>query len=492
MGTAIENKPSFSPQDRWRIALQVAVTTLVVVCAVGMINYLSGEYFARHHLAASTRMILSARTQHVLRNLTNNVNVILYYDKEEPLFSDVSDLLNEYHLANSKITVQTVDYLRDPGLAQKIKAQYNLTSPTEKNLVIFDCGGKRRIVDGTGLAQYVMEQVMGEKDQEFRRKPTAFLGEMAFTGALLDVSNPKPFKAYFLRGHGEHSPTSGEEYGYMKFVSVLQHNYIRVEPITLGTNAIPMDCNLLVIAGPTRALPDVEIETIERYLAQGGRVLALLNWQAIDKETGRDRTGLDKVFYAWGVGLGSRPLQDPENTIRGSDMIVLDFNRQHPLVNPLLNSGLYMVQPRAVGKLPVPPKTADVPNVEEVAHSGPKTIGADPNRPGRYPVMVALEKGGLKGVITERGSTRMVVVGDSIFLANAWIESAANRDFAGFAANWLLDRSQLLSGVGPRPIQEYRLVMTRSQLHAAQWILLAAMPGTALAIGGMVWLRRRR
>ncbi len=54
----------------------------------------------------------------------------------------MSDLLGEYRLVNPRITVQTVDYTRDPGLAQKVKAKYNLSAPTDKNLVIFDCEGK--------------------------------------------------------------------------------------------------------------------------------------------------------------------------------------------------------------------------------------------------------------------------------------------------------------------------------------------------------------
>ena len=35
------------------------------------------------------------------------------------------------------------------------------------------------------LASYVKERVPNDKELEFRRKPTAFLGEMAFTAALL-------------------------------------------------------------------------------------------------------------------------------------------------------------------------------------------------------------------------------------------------------------------------------------------------------------------
>jgi len=105
--------------------------------------------------------------------------------------------------------------------------------------------------------------------------------------------------------------------------------------------------------------------------------------------------------------------------------------------------------------------------------------------------MVAAEKGAVKGVVTERGSSRLIVAGDSIFLANGWIDSAANRDFASYAANWLLDRTQLLEGIGPRPVSEYRVIMTKTQLQAAEWILLGGMPASVLVLGSLVWLRRR-
>jgi hypothetical protein len=138
-------------------------------------------------------------------------------------------------------------------------------------------------------------------------------------------------------------------------------------------------------------------------------------------------------------------------------------------------------------------QAADAPNVEEIAFAGAKSFLVNsPGKPHRaYPLMVAVEKGTVKGVITERGTTRMLIAGDSIFLGNHQIESAANRDFATLAVNWLLDRPQLVEGIGPRPITEYRLVMTRTQLQGAEWLLLGGMPGAVLLLGGVVWLRRR-
>jgi LPXTG-motif cell wall-anchored protein len=34
--------------------------------------------------------------------------------------------------------------------------------------------------------------------------------------------------------------------------------------------------------------------------------------------------------------------------------------------------------------------------------------------------------------------------------------------------------------------------MTRGQQQTVQWLFLAALPGAVLALGGLVWLRRRR
>ena len=108
------------------------------------------------------------------------------------------------------------------------------------------------------------------------------------------------------------------------------------------------------------------------------------------------------------------------------------------------------------------------------------------------PLIVAVERGGVRNVSAERGATRIVVAGDSIFLANDTIDKLANHDFASHAVNWLLARDELLIGIPPRPMKTYTFTMSRAQLISVQWILLAGMPGGALVLGGLVWLRRRR
>jgi len=500
MATDPHSKPSFSPWRKWGIVLNVLLLIVLVLAVVVMVNYLSRDCFLRFHVNTRTQIDLSPATVSLLKSLTNQITATLYYDKEDPLYGPVKDLLDEYSRANPRISVQTVDYTRDAGAAQKIKAKYKLFSPTDKNLVLFDCGGKSQTVAGDALAKYVIEEIQNEKQERFfQRRVTAFLGEMAFNQALLIVTNPKPFNACFLTGHGEHSLQSGDQrLGYLKFALILAQNNIRVAPLSLlGANAVPMDCNLLIIAGPTTSIPETELEKIEKYLNEGGRLLALFNANSLDETTGLDRViGLEKILAKWGVRVGDVTINDPDNTDKGADVIVSAFTA-HPIVNPLLGAktGLDLIRPRRVDKFDArSPQPADAPHVELVAFSSPQAfIEGDPNKERhQFAFIAAVEKGAIKDVITERGTTRMVVIGDSIFLGNQEIDKLGNRDFAGYAVNWLLERTQLVQGPGPRPFRTFQIVMTRSQLQSVRWILLGGMPGAVLVLGGLVWLRRRR
>jgi hypothetical protein len=307
---------------------------------------------------------------------------------------------------------------------------------------------------------------------------------------LLAVTSPAPLTAYFLQGHKEHLLDGTGDFGFHKFEAVLNENCVTVKPFSLlGTNVL--DCNLLIIAGPLETLMDPELEKIDNYLAQGGRALILFNNGSLS--AGRDKTGLEKVVAKWGVQVGLQAIKDPD-AWAGSihNLVARDFNTKHPLINPLLGSGLYLIRPRSVGKLKQGSQNADAPRVDELAFTGSRAVAGGSGQPQRFPLLVAVEKGAVQGVITERGATRLVIAGDSIFLTNAGIESAGNREFAAAAINWLLYRAQLLEGIGPQPIKVYRVVMSNSQWQKAQWILLAGMPGGVLALGGLVWLRRRK
>jgi len=490
-------EPTFSPRQRWTIILNVTLTSLFVLAVVVMVNYLGRDYFTRLHWGAQAKTELSPLTVNFLRSLTNQVKVTLFYDKKDPLYGTVANLLNEYHLANPRITIRAVDYLRDRGLALTVREDYHLAAGAT-NIIVFDCPavGQQLSFDSKELTRGAEEFIRGENDLVLLRRPTEFLGERAFTSAILAVTNPKKLNACFLEDHrGEHEIQEGDDFGYRTFKSILEQNSIHAESLSLlGANTVPTNCQLLVIAGPKEPFSALELQKIDQYLTQGGRLLALFKSTALTRSGQIPPCGLEGILEKWGVEVGNSVILDPMNSPsgKGIDISVFKFNASNAVVNPLISSSLHLIQPRKIGRLRTRAQTADASRADELAFTSKGSFTtADLGRRQSYPVMVAVENT-IRGVSAERGSTRMLVVGDSFFLANGYIDLAANRAFAGYAANWLLDRMQLLQGIGPKPVGQYRIVMTKAQTQTTRWLLLAGLPGTVLFLGALVWLRRRR
>lgn len=510
------SSPSFSPSRRFKIGLGVAIATISVLVCVAMVNYLSGQIFKRFYLSSKTRVQLSTRTVSLLRGITNKIQITVYFSKNpddsfyRDAYPEVAALLKEYTSANPKIAIRYIDYERDPGAAEEFKSKYaNQGVTTNKNLIAFDCEGRTKIVRGDALVQKTLVNESTDPGKmALRRKPVQFFGEVAFTGALLGVTNPKPLKAYILQGHGEHDPASTEEStGYSKFVEELQQDYVAWDVLTskemLGTNGIPSDCSLLIIAGPKDALYPIELNRIEKYLSQGGRVLMLFNYTTANNGV---TAGLEKIFESWGVKVAPGIIKDPDFTSPekpGTDVIAAcgvkypeSISVQHPVISSLVGRQLRLVLPREIDAMDMSVQPDSGLKAQEILFSGPnaqlETASGIATQRTNRPMIVTVEKSAAKGVAAENGITRILVAGDSFFLGNRNIESAANRDFVANAANWLLERPFLLEGVAPKPITEYSLTISRVQLQSVRWILLAAIPGGILLFGGAVWMRRRK
>jgi ABC-2 type transport system permease protein len=497
MATDPQSKPSFTPRRKWGIGLNLAVRTLAVLTCVVLVNQLASVFFYRQYLSQATKVELSPRTRSVLATVTNDVKVTIYYDREDEFYPTILALLREYQAVNPRIRVETVDYLRDAAEALRIKKLYELPETTkdeEKNYVIFESAGQKgRPVPGVMLTDTELQ--ISEDQKSYRRRATAFKGETVFTAMLRAIINPKQYKAYVLQGHGEHKFDSGDEaIGYLDFLSLLRQNAVEAEPLKLtGTNEVPSDCSLLIIAGPQARIPPFEVEKIEQYLKEGGRLFALFNFSS-------PASGLDQVLKdQWGVGVTVGIVSDPynsNNSIRsaaGSDVIIRRF-LDHPAVKGLQNYTLNLVSPRVVGEWKTRETTQDAPTVRVLfaTEQTAQLVGEPAVAPQAYPLAAAVEKQAVPGVVTGRGNTRMIIVGDSYFLANGPMKMAQNREFAVFAINWLLNQPQFTEGIGPKSFTEFRLILTRAQVQTLGWSLMGAIPGGIILFGGLVWWRRRK
>jgi ABC-type uncharacterized transport system involved in gliding motility auxiliary subunit len=481
------NAPSFSRARSWNIGFHVVLSSIALLAVLGMLNYLAHRHDQRFYLASAARHKLTPLTLQILGTLTNKVKVIVFFDRREPLFSSVANLAKEYQAHSPNIDLEFVDY-RMPGRAQAVRLQYKVAAEGDSSRIIFDSGGQVRTVLSSELSDYGMKP-----GKEIVR--TGFKGEQLFTSAILNVTQTKPVLAYFLQGHGEHRLSDDDE-GYGRFGKLMANNNVVLQSAgpLVGTNAIPAECGLIIIAGPNRTFEKEELARLDQYLSRGGRLMVLFNANVLAV------TGLEALLYKWNIQVGFDVIRDTSQSQSDNNKVILTSSYgPHPMLRSLLRSAVMLVMPRSVSQRPTPENTVDSPKVTELLYTSSGGVQLVPyenntwvkQKTGAIPLAAAGERGAIQGLKSEKASSRYIVVGDSFFLSNALFNHAANSDFANLAINWLTHRDNLLAEIGPSPVSEYEILLTEKQMSELRWLFLAVIPGGVVLIGVIVWLRRR-
>jgi hypothetical protein len=484
---------SFSPWRRYAIGLSVLLSILAVLAIAAMVNYLARHYAPRFYWGSSSDYRLSPLTQVALASLTNQVRVTVFFDREDPVYPSVRALLREYAAHSPRLEIQELDYTQKPAEAQEFRRRFPFTiDPQDPDLILFESGSNTKIVPASDLRDYDVSALLRGASEI---PPSAFKGEMLFTSAINAVCEGRRRKIYFLQGHREHDfQSEAIRTGYRRFAAILEEDNATVAGVDLrGGAEVPSDCELLIIAGPLDLIPDSELQSIDRYLRRGGRLLALFQFGTV--------TGLERFLDAWGLNVSDTRVIDPDSSEDPGLVTVSRFSG-HPVTRPLGGTRVYLWLPRAVERRDLSHIHGAPARIEPLLLTGTNATAVSSRagvdfRPGpqeprsQIPLAAAVERGTLPGVSASPGATRIVVVGESSFLANSFIhEMPGNRHFIMSAVNWLLDRPHLLGGIQPTPIRSYQVRMTPFEHRMVRLLLLGVLPGSALFLGFIVWLRR--
>ena len=498
--TGAPDSEKFTQQSR-KLKLAITFNTgvaLVLAAAIfGMVNYVSFRNYARHDFSRTKLYQLSDKTTGLLKSLTNSVEVTVFLEPNRDaasaeVFEDVDNLLKEYQEAAPTVHVKKIDPNRDVALAELFAKKYQ---PSGFG-VMFDTGGRTKYV----LAEELVEMDYSAAQMGGPPRKIGFKGEQAFSSALQNITQAKTPTVYFLQGHGEHDPDGYDRTkGYANLAHEITRDNVTVKKLTLGEQkAIPADCDALIVAGPQKRLAPLEVEQVRQFLAKNGRALFLL-----DSLT---ETGLAPLLKEWGVQVGDDVVVDPSRTMSGNELFVTQYE-PHPITAKLAGVSSILYLPRSVSAVeeaaPGPDAAPDRPRATTLikctaAGWGETTPDQNPVRydpgvdhKGPLGVAAAVEKGSAPGALdTQIKPVRLVVIGDSTFLANSTLGTGGGVDLFQSALNWLLDRKELMA-IAPKAVAEYRLVVEAGQLRLLGWLVIGGLPALIAALGIVVWLRRR-
>lgn len=487
---------------------------LLVAALIGLVNYFGMKYYQRFDWTGSGLYSLSDKTKSVLAGLPEDkpVSITLFLPPGSPLHDPAKELLERYAAASPRVTFRAIEADKNLIEAQRLVDKYQLSS---LNVVIFESGEDRRVVEESDLADY------DYSGMQFGQPPTmtGFKGEEAFTGAILELAESRKPKVLFTTGHGEAAIEDAGPTGLSQVRDLLGRENLELTAWgSLGKPEVPAGTDLVVVAGAKAAFVQPELDVLSRYLDGGGRLLVL-----VDPQLGANAApiGLETFLAARGVAVRDDIVVDPASTVPmyGAETLFVNAGGGHPISETLAQAQYPVIvalarsvapgtAPAGVEATALLSTTAegwgetDLDNLREVAKD-------ERDSPAPVPVAVAVgakEKDASESMPFEEEELhsepasmepedapawRLVVVGDSDFATNALLASAGNPTLVANAFNWLLERENLL-GIGPKKPEQVRLSLTPGQLSGITWGVLAGLPALAIAAGVLVWWKRRR
>ena len=450
---------AFSSRRSTRVGANSLFMILLFAGILVIVNFLAARHSIRWDLSENQNFSLAPQTHRVLRNLARAVTVTVFTREKDPGYQSYKERLDSYRQASSKISVEFVDPERQPKVAQ----QYGVT---RTDTAIFESAG-----------QTVRVTVPSEVE---------------LTGALIRVSQDSKKRVLFLEGHGEPSLDDRERTGLFAAREILIKQGYDVGSLSLLKEAaVPDHTAILVVAGPRRPVITEEQERIHTYVEKGGHLLLL-----IDPDTQADLTPLLKQ---WGLGVGPGALVDLQDRLAQGDLtslLVRTFT-EHEITQDLSAAVLFPLarhitfDEQAGSAWDYVPLARTSPNSWAETDLKGRVVNLDEKEDikGPLPMAVALAP----KLAPEEGKPRpaIVVIGNSTFATNAFVNFPGNSDFFLHTTGWLAEernmmaitpRDSALRPFTPNPLEERTLL----------YLQVILLPATMLFAGIMVWRKRRR
>lgn len=488
---------------RFSIGLNVLLQIVLVVGLVGFSNWLAFRHFKRLDFSRDRKFALSERTKQFLAGLDKPVRMILFMASNAPLRADAGDLLTEYKQVQPKfIQTEAVNPYADVARAAELATKYKLGP--EDNVVIVDCEGRQKLVGQDSMAD------VDRSGEAFGQAPTvtAFKGEQALTGALLEVVEAKKNLVYYLRGQNE--PELGPRGPISGLQQILERDNVQLKDLNLANataTGVPADATAVFLAGPRYDLSEPEVKALEDYWNKQGRLIILLNPDAPTPRLAGflERVGIrpddNRITAYVAIDLGG------ERVVRRVNGVVGEAAGDSPIVRTL--KGVNFTVPGATQSLTLDAERVRAANVQLAplikaqegfwgesdyrgeAEEDPAASRFDAGRDKKDNLFYAVsaERGAVAEGRVSVPNARLVVVANARFIEDQMTTQEMG-DFFRNSLNWLLDRDRLI-GIPPKEVKTFTFNVPDHQVTLLFLLTTIVVPAAVAFVGTVVWFMRR-
>ena len=455
-----------SRKIRFQLHLQKLFFIVLILVIAGMLGWMSNKNTLTFDWTSNKRNTLSSSSIELLKTMDGPVTVHVYLQDDETVGAAVEEILRRYQRVKQDFNFRLINPDIDFATAQQDEVErYGQVIIQHKNK-------KERITS---------------------------LSEQTISNALLRLSRSGGRKLVFLKGHGERSPEKDDNTSYSKLANELTTKGFSIESHNLLLSPLPSDTAVLIIAAPDKEILEGELDHIKTFIKDGGNLLWMMDPGELN--------GTEALAEQLGISFHPGIIVDNNANLRNTLRI------QHPAMVPVLDYHPHAITEKLQYNT-LFPISRGVEQIEQqqpsswagaiIAQSLPRSwseasgLGADvvfePENgdiEGPVTLVLALERPIAGKESSDKASQRVIITGDSDFMANSYIGAGANLALGLGIFNWLAGDDDLIA------VESKNAPDTKLELDDIEIMLIGAgffivLPLALILAGAMIWMKRRK
>jgi len=311
-------------------------TFLGVTAGLIAVNLAGNYVYHRFDLTSDQRYTLSETTKTILKNVDEPVFIDVYLEGNFPaelrkLQTESKQLLEEFNAYNANINFVFVDPLAaDKEMSGQIAEQLFANGMKPINISVNDKGKQSQemvfpwavATKGDQHAKIQLLKGMAGASTEEKISGSVQHLEYAIAEAVYKVSTEKTKKIAVIKGIGELNDVYIAD-----FLRTLKDSYY-IAPFTLDSVAVNpqktlkdlQGYDLAIIAKPTKAFDENQIEVLDQFVLNGGKSIWMLDQVQADMDSLYNKTGemlaypkdqsLGEMLFKYGVRVNPDLVKD--------------------------------------------------------------------------------------------------------------------------------------------------------------------------------------
>lgn len=512
----VQRAPRYYYEENVRIRRRTAIATLAALVVIVNLNWLAHYPFETFADGGKLSCLaaLRSRSRDVTRERKNTLapatlnaldslqgKLYMYSFLSErlriqnvPVASDFRALVARYADTSALVSAVYADTGHEPEFARELALELDLPPENLKNKIVVSYQGRHMILPASSLAVAPDYRRIHAGDSRW-----VFDGETLLTQAILHLIDPRVPRIFFTYGHLEHSQSAAAvpSRSISLFVQALAAANMRPRQHSFASGPIPDDCDVLAIIAPRIPFREHEAAEIQRYLDNGGRLLAIAS--PPDQEYDVDVDALNTLLFSMGGSFRNDRIRDAEHNDGDPDFLfgrIIAGNSESARLlfpdarsirdNPRSSEQGWNAR-RTAQTFPTAIASEHGSGEKETAQegSGGKGSGSGPEtRTGPFTLAYRTTRH------TASGEARALVLSSAAAVTNAYIRDSVNLDLLVANVQWLAGREEA-TDIETQPWVDRRLRLTGPQIRMFVWIALVALPLFWLAAGISAWWLRR-